>query len=232
MREKVAATGGRPPTGSIVWADPETKTIPIGVRVTKANGKRKVVRFDPGTTREDALSLAPVIADRARYAVDADADETVAEYAGRWLGDRKAHGIASAQSHDRGRLRKHVLPILGPLDVRKFTREDVERVVAGLDRKTHLDEDDEDHLWWKTASNVWVLVSKMCKDMADAKDRKLRVRDDNPAERVSPPDRGVVRAKNYLYPSEFRRPSHRCGVPHRLRDRRVHVHARRRARRA
>jgi len=29
--------GGRPATGSIVWADPETKTKPIGVRVTKAN---------------------------------------------------------------------------------------------------------------------------------------------------------------------------------------------------
>ena len=42
-----ATRAGRPPTGSIVWADPETKTKPIGVRVTKANGARKVVRFDP-----------------------------------------------------------------------------------------------------------------------------------------------------------------------------------------
>jgi len=127
------------------------------------------------------------------------------EYVERWLADRKAHGIASALSHDRGRLRKHVLPILGPLDVRTFGREDVERVVADLDRKIRLDEEDENHLFWKTASNVWVLVAKMCSDMADAKDRALRVRDDNPAERVAPPDRGDVRAKNYLYPNEFRR---------------------------
>jgi integrase len=97
-----------------------------------------------------------------------------------------------------------VLPILGTLDVRTFGREEVERVVADLDRKARLDDDEEESLWWKTASNVWVLVSKMCKDMADAKDRTLRVRDDNPAEHVAPPDRGQVRAKNYLYPSEFR----------------------------
>lgn len=41
--------GGRPATGSIVWAD-EAKTIPFGVRVTKSNGKRQVVKFDVGTT--------------------------------------------------------------------------------------------------------------------------------------------------------------------------------------
>ena len=48
------STGGPPPTGSIVWADLETKTKPIGVRVTEANGRRKIVRVDPGTTADDA----------------------------------------------------------------------------------------------------------------------------------------------------------------------------------
>lgn len=41
--------------------------------------------------------------------------------------------------------------------------------------------------------------------MSDAKDRTLRIREDNPAEHVSAPDRGLLRAKSYLYPSEFRR---------------------------
>jgi len=45
----------------------------------------------------------------------------------------------------------------------------------------------------------------MCKDMADAERRELHVREDNPAERVHPPERGEARAKNYLYSSEFRR---------------------------
>jgi integrase len=203
--QRTTDKGGRPPTGSIVWADPKTKTRPIGVRVTQATGKREIVRFDPGTTAEDAIALAPILAERARLALRGHQGETVAAYAERWLADREAHGIASAQSHDRGRLRKHVLPILGPLDVRTFGREDVERVVADLDRKIRLDDDDKAHLFWKTASNVWVLVSKMCSDMVDAKDRTLRVREDSPSARVAPPDRGEIRARNYLYPSEFRR---------------------------
>ena len=52
-----APKGGRPQRGSIVWAALETKTKPIGVRVTKTNGKRKLVRFDPGTTADDARAL-------------------------------------------------------------------------------------------------------------------------------------------------------------------------------
>jgi len=198
------ANGGRPATGSIVWAD-EEKTLPVGVRVSRATGKRMLVRFDPGTTRDDAIAIAPLLAERGRVAVDEGTGETVAEYADRWLAERVARGIASSRMHDRGRLRKHAFPILGPLAARTFGREDVERFVADLDRKIRLEADDDEHLSWKTASNVWVLVSKMCKDMADAKRRELRVREDNPAARVHPPERGEARAKNYLYPSEFQR---------------------------
>jgi integrase len=194
---------GRPPTGSIEWAD-DAKTIPVGVRISKATGKRRFIRLDPGTTREEALALAPVLAARARHAVDAGGGETVSEYAGRWLLERERRGIGTV-GHDRGRLRKHVLPILGPLDVRRFGREDVERVVEDLDRKIVLDVDHDEHLAWKTASNVWGLVTRMCKDMVDAKRRDLRVRDDYPAARVRPPERGEAPSKQYLYPSEFLR---------------------------
>lgn len=194
---------GRRPTGSIEWAD-EAKTIPAGVRITKASGKRRFIRFDPGTTREEALALAPVLAARARHAVDSETGETVSEYACRWLLERERLGIGTV-GHDRGRLGKHVLPIVGHLDVHTFGREDVERVVEDLDRKISLDEDHEEHLGWKTASNVWVLVSRMCKDMVDAKRRDLRVRDDYPAARVRPPERGEAPSKQYLYPSEFLR---------------------------
>jgi hypothetical protein len=84
MGEDKRGKGGRPATGSIVWADPETKTQPIGVRVTKANGKRALVRFDPGTTPDDARALAPILADRARFAVGEHESETVSQYAERW----------------------------------------------------------------------------------------------------------------------------------------------------
>jgi integrase len=151
------------------------------------------------------VTIAPLLPERARSAVDEATGETVAEYADRWLEGRVARGIVSSRLHDRGRLRKHAFPILGPLEARTFDREDVERFVADLDRKIQLAADDDEHLSWKTASNVWVLVAKMCKDMADAKRRELRVREDNPAARVHPPERGEARAKNYLYPSEFQR---------------------------
>lgn len=72
-------------------------------------------------------------------------------------------------------------------------------------RKVRLDEGEDDHLSLKTASNVWVLVSKMCKDLADAKRRDMCVRGDIPAERDDPPERGARVAKRYLYLSEFRR---------------------------
>src|SRR5580658_795077 len=99
--------GGRPPTGSIVWADPEAKTKPIGVRVTKASGKREIVRFDPGTTADDARSLAPAIAERARLAVGANEAETFAAYAHRWCEWRESRGLECVAG-DRTRLARHV----------------------------------------------------------------------------------------------------------------------------
>src|SRR4051812_20478976 len=99
MTDKISAkaSGGRPATGSIVWEDPGTKTIPRGVRVTRADGRRQVVRFDPGTSPEDALVLAPIIAERARLAVDDQTAETVAEYAARWCAWRHERGLSCAK---------------------------------------------------------------------------------------------------------------------------------------
>jgi len=108
--------GGRPATGSIVWADPETKTQPIGVRVTKADGKRKVIRFDPGTTAADAIALAPILAERAHDAVE-DASDTVTDYAKRWCLWREARGLGCVAG-DRARLLAHVFPLLEHRTVR------------------------------------------------------------------------------------------------------------------
>ena len=126
------------------------------------------------------------------------------DYADRWIEDRGARGIAGA-SHDKGRLTNHVLPIIGPLGISAVKREDIERVVENLDRKILLTEDDDDHLSWKTVSNVWVLVTKMFDDAVNSKNRRLRVRTDNPASGVRAPERGVRKARAYLWPSEFNR---------------------------
>jgi integrase len=96
-----------------------------------------------------------------------------------------------------------VLPVLGPLPTHAVTRGDVERVVERLDRLIALPAEHHDRISWKTASNAWVLVSKMFKDAMGAKQRDLRVREDDPAAGVAPPEHGDRKAKVYLYPSEF-----------------------------
>jgi integrase len=186
---------------------PAAYSTPAGGRSAR---ERAELYAEARQEREDQTGEL-LVAKRARLAEATAAKaqpngsgETVAKWCERWVADRKERGIHTV-GHDRGRLGKHVLPVLGRLDVRTFTRADVERVVEALDEKMRLDEDDEHHLSWKTASNVWVLVSKMGKDLVNAKRRDLRVREDNPAERVHAPERGSRPAKQYLYPSEFER---------------------------
>ncbi len=59
-------------------------------------------------------------------------------------------------------------------------------------------------LSWKTAANVWGIVTKMFDDASASKVKALRVRQgDNPAAGVKGPDLGAKKAKVYLYPSEF-----------------------------
>ena len=79
-----------------------------------------------------------------------------------------------------------------------MARDDIEGLVEHLDASVRAKE-----LSWKSAVNVWGLVSKMFDDASSAKERALRVRQDNPAAGVRGPDIGVRKSKAYLYPSEF-----------------------------
>jgi integrase len=199
--------GGRPATGSIVWADPDTKTQPIGVRVTKANGKRNLVRFDPGTTADDAIALAPILAERARFALGEHAGETVTEYAHRWCEWRETRGLECVAG-DRTRLARHVLPLLGCFELARVTRDDLKRLVELLDEKvkrgfTVDGNGTRKPFGWKSASNVWSTVRALFRDAQRAKRIDLCVRDDNPAAGLAGPDTGAHKAKAYLWPSEF-----------------------------
>jgi integrase len=82
--------------------------------------------------------------------------------------------------------------------MREVTRAEIEGLVEALDRKVRQGE-----LGWKTAGNLWGLVTKLFDDARRSKRRDLRVREDDPTEGVRGPDRGPSRARNYLYPSEF-----------------------------
>ena len=177
--------------------------------------------------RAGAKAYAARKAARARQTRDPDASvETVEAYAKRWLDDRE--GRVNSIRDDRSRLRDHVLPTIGPLDARTFTRDDVESLRDALDEKIA-----SGALAWKTVECVWTLVTSMCGDMVTAKKRELRMRDDNPCRDVKPPERGIRKAKQYLYPSRV--PDVRvvqgraAALASRGRARDLHVHARRRA---
>lgn len=201
MANKVAGkgSGGRPATGSVVWEDPETKTKPIGVRVTKANGKRTVVRFDPGTTAEDAIALAPIIAERARFAVGEGEGQTVSQYVVNWCQWRAGRGFGCADA-DRVRLECHVLPLIGTSAIVDVTRDDLKRVVGALDAKARVGfyrtaDGRRRPFAWKSAVNVWSNVRALFRDACGAKRVDLCVRDENPADGVAGPDIGTKKAK-------------------------------------
>jgi integrase len=140
--------------------------------------------------------------------------ETLREYAVRWLDWRTELAIASVKD-DRTRLARHVFPVvladgtkLGDRPIVAVSRADLEDLVDTLDEKArkgfYLEASGRRRTFgWKTAVLSWSNVSTLFTDAREAKPRALRVRDDNPADGVAGPDRGIVKSKNYIYPSEF-----------------------------
>ena len=193
----------RAPTGTIKWMrNKKTGKPQWHARFSLGDGTRKrtpYIAIDANIPEHDRVAAqanATKWAAEARAPKPGGSGETIAEYAARWLQDRQ--GRVKSLRSDRGRLASHVLPALGPLDVRTFGRADVEYLRDRLDAKIIRGE-----LSWKTVANVWTVVTGMCADMVSAKKGAFRVRDDNPARDVKPPERGARKAKQYLYPSEF-----------------------------
>lgn len=96
----------------------------------------------------------------------------------------------------------HILPTLQNADVRTFDGEILRELVRRLDEKVS---DENTRFDWKTALNVWGLVTKFCADLAESKDPKIRIRKSNPAAGVRGPDRGDRAVKQWLYPSELQK---------------------------
>lgn len=189
---------GRPAKGSVELSGDHYK-----VRLSMPDGSRPWHHLEPGWTLEEAEEIGrglaklakegklPVAPKRVRAG-----EETVAQWMKRWLDHREARGLTSVKG-DRGRLTKHVLPCLGAKPMGKVSRTDLEALVSTLDTKIR-----DGETAWKSATNVWGLVTKMFDDAAHSKSLDLRVRADDPTEGVRGPDRGAKKAKVYLYPSE------------------------------
>jgi len=188
-------------TGTVRLLKNDAGELQWHAKWTRADGTRTDwIAIDPKIALDDlagAKACAARMAARVRKASETGSTiETVSDYAERWLAERV--GRINSIRDDRSRMKHHILPTLGTLDVGSFTRDDVERLRDELDRKI-LDRE----LAWKTVASVWALVTSMCSDMVTAKKRQFRVRDDNPCRDVKPPERGSRKAKQYLFPSEF-----------------------------
>jgi hypothetical protein len=121
--------------------------------------------------------------------------ETVQDWGERWVKARDGKGYMSTRD-DRSRLATHVYPLIGPKPMALVSRTDIEGIVEK--RRTP-----------RSARGRAVLadgVERLGRGLEDvprrgrtAKQRDLRVREDNPCDRVAPPDRGSRRkAQQFL----------------------------------
>jgi integrase len=209
---------GRPATGTVKYEGGHWKA-----RITVRDGSRPWIDLpytdpkDEAKARSKAVELSMLARDQGSEVllnpriVDG---ERVRDYAVRWLDWRTECAVASVKD-DRTRLARHVFPVvladgtkLGDRPIVAVTRADLEDLVDALDEKvrkgSYLEAGGRRRSFgWKTATLTWSNVSTLFTDAREAKPRALRVREDNPADGVAGPDRGVIKSKNYLYPSEF-----------------------------
>jgi integrase len=204
---------GRPANPTPTW-NPDRKIWEVRITMPKPadwpagkEGPRKPHDL-PGIRQEQperAKVVAKIVSDRVRCGEGPPVEgesETVTQWVARWLDVRKKKGIRSTRN-DKGRYMKWVAPLLGSKSVERVTRRDLEEVVQHLDRAVRKFDGKGEGLRWKTATNVWGVVTKMFSDACRSKVLALRIRDDNPARDIEGPDRGVERSGPYLFPHEF-----------------------------
>lgn len=168
------------------------------LRVSLPGGKRHRIRLGPSTMtpeQVEATARAMRVAFEREGLADVTPVLTMGQWSERWIRARKRRGLTST-GDDEQRWRDWCKS-LHFLDVQAVTRADVEAVVRALDVAV-----EDGKITWKTAANVWGVVSRMCRDMACSKDQEIRVRATNPADGVEPPDSGDSAARVYLYPTE------------------------------
>lgn len=176
------------------------------VRVRFRDGQRRWLALPEGLTHTQAVAKARELATKARgepssviSVLAASGTESVEQWSKRWLAARTERGLESVRD-DGSRLRTHILPLIGGETMATITPTRLEDVRDAVDAKVRAGE-----ISWKTAQHVWAVVRGMFRDARSAKQRDLRVRDDHPCLGIAPPDRGIAKAKQYLFPSEFAR---------------------------
>ncbi len=117
---------------------------------------------------------------------------------------READGVRDVV-HERSTWRCWISPQIGKRPITSITRDDVEDIRNMLDaevRKRLADEDGNDGLSGARAMNVWSVLRTTFKETVRARDRAMRVRQDDPSEGHQPPLAIDPRTKTFVYPVE------------------------------
>jgi len=196
-------TMGRPRKGGLV----KLKNGRLQVQITLPDGTRKRMPpggFPKGKSEAYAREKALVWTEKAWREGSVQVKprptgEPADSWVDRWFAERRQRGLTSAKSNEI-HYRLHIRPAMGEKHIKDWTADDMRQLCAELDGKVQRQ---REPLNWRTAINIWGTATKMCSDAVSSKVTELRCRDDNPAKDVAGPDRGVRRAKQYLFPSEL-----------------------------
>jgi integrase len=201
---------GRPAKPAAHW-DPDRQVWTVRVSLPKPPGWPKGKEAPRRTydlegipegkeNQERADGVAQLVSDKLRKgeAVEPGAPETVAMWWARYFKWRTGRPQAKTLRQRERSVKRWILPILGPLAMVAVTADDLRRVVKHLDGAVA-----KGDIKPKRAVNLWGEVTKAFADACTVNDATIRVREGNPAERVSAPDRGDIRQKPFLRPAEL-----------------------------
>jgi integrase len=206
-----ARKAGRPRTGAIrrtadgkrwqaiiTMQDGSQKRLPRGgfpPTMSEARAREHALVLQE---KADALQPVEVAPEEASGAAERQGRRQADQWTETWFKEREARGLTSVREN-RSHWETHLADLIGDKHPRDWTRDDLRAVSRGLDAKI------QSGMHWKTATNVWNTLTRMCDDATNHKQDDLRCRRDNPATDVRGPDRGDTKSREFLYPAEFLR---------------------------
>ncbi len=194
------------PKGTVV----HLKDGRLQIRIRLADGTRiRSKIFPKGTSEAEIRRLAVEFQEKHKGKTAADlgrrstAKQPKVDPAGvdawidNWYQDRVRRGLTSAKD-SLAHWKHHIAEVFERKHPRAWVKQDFRNLSAALDTKVQTDQ-----ISWKTARCIYGTAAKMADDACNAKLQSIRIRDDDPSIGVRPPDRGVSKAKTFIYPSEF-----------------------------
>lgn len=132
------------------------------------------------------------------------AAETCDRYFGRLTKVREGEGVRDVRK-ERTIWSKWLSPRIGTRPIADVSRDEIEGVRDALDEKVRLRIKDglRVGISGATAQNVWSVLRTTFKEAVSSRDKKLRVRTDDPTHGHKAPLKTPKREKTFIYPNEF-----------------------------